>query len=186
MKKALQITHLRALESISKRPVVRGLFGAPREARRRRPGDERTELVVGDLGGPAGRLLDLFTGSRRGASRRRLESFGARLRQRSRHERERRRTRQPGADLAGAVAELEAPDRVARVDDQRAVALEASRPGIARDLLADCRRPRGDDLAHAGVRPEPAELALHVAAQLLEVTPFDRAPPRARPRAAGR
>src|SRR5438067_2066761 len=66
MKKALQITHLRALESISKRPVVRGLFGAPREARRGRPGDERTELVVVDLGGPAGRLLDLLEGRRRG------------------------------------------------------------------------------------------------------------------------
>src|SRR5437016_1432370 len=46
MKKALQIPHLRAVESISKRPVVRGLFGTSCEACRGRPGDEGAELLA--------------------------------------------------------------------------------------------------------------------------------------------
>src|SRR5437588_12724463 len=106
MKKALQIQHLRAPRTIPKRSVVRGLFGAPREACRGRPRDERAQLLVVDLGGPTSRSCDLFKGSRRRPPRGRLWWFRARFRQRPRDEFQRRSAWQPRADLAGAMTEF--------------------------------------------------------------------------------
>src|SRR5437868_6139693 len=128
MKKALQIPHLRARNTVSDRTVV----PTPCERGRGSPRDRLPELLVLDGRGPFGGLPALLQGSR-GRLRNRLLGR-PRLGQRTRQELERRAARQAGRDLGRAVPELEGPDRVLRVDDERAVALEAGRPGVAGDL----------------------------------------------------
>src|SRR4051812_9847364 len=109
MKKALQIPHLRARNTVSEAVVGRG----PCEGRRGGLRDGLPELLVLDRGGPFLGLTTLLQGSCGGC---RNAFLGGRLGQRAGEELERRRARQTGCDLRRAVAELEGPDRVLRVD----------------------------------------------------------------------
>src|SRR5579862_7437820 len=132
MKKALQIPHLRALGSVSERAVVR----CPSEAVFDGFRNDSAELLVLDSGGDLSRLRTLLVGGDRRGGRRWLHVFDRGLRQRSRHELQPLHV-QAFSDLAGALRQLEGPDRVARVDDENTVALEARGPRAARDLRAD-------------------------------------------------
>src|SRR5579862_2447391 len=177
IKKALQIPHLRALRSVSERAVARG----PREACASGSRHELAQLGVLDLGGPAGGVRRLFQGSRRRRRDRGLGDARAAIRQRPREELQLRLVRQARADLVRTVRQLEGPDGVAGMHDERAVALEAGRPRVARDLFADRGRPRVGGGSDLRVRAEAAQFAPHLVTERI-----DRAPPPPSPRAADR
>src|SRR2546430_15973433 len=82
----------------------------------------------------------------------------------------------PRGNFFGAARQLEGPDRVDRIDVQRAVAGNARRPRIPGDRLADRSRPRLDELADAAFRPEAAELALDLVAEVLHRTTAPASP----------
>ena len=84
--------------------------------------------------------------------------------------------------LGRALAELERPDRVGGVHLHGAVARDARRPCVARDRSADDLRPALDELGHAGLRAEAAQLGADLATERIH------APPRrvARARSAAR
>src|SRR5262249_37778045 len=66
---------------------------------------------------------------------------------------------EPLVDLVGPLRELEGPDRVACVDNERAVPHEPRRPRVRRDPRADGAGPAPGAGAQAGRRSEAAELA---------------------------
>src|SRR3954453_11209569 len=107
MKKALQITVLRAQPSVSERAAAR----RPGKAERGGAGDADAQLLVVHGSGYGGRTFDVHG--------RRLDHGGGapllglrcRLWQRTRGEADPRDT-EPRRDLGGAVRELERPDRV--------------------------------------------------------------------------
>ena len=140
--KALQIPALRAVVSVSESC---GRIG-PREARRGRSRDQIPELFVARFPRPARRRRPASSAGRygnvrRGPLRARPSAVQATV---------------PGAkrSFGGAssprrsrivrreLLELEGPRRRARVHVQRAVARDARRPRVPRDLLADRGRPR--------------------------------------------
>src|SRR5581483_534631 len=158
MKKALQIADLRAKCSVSDGAVGRG-------SNKRRFYDFRDRFAQLSISDPGGHLLGLanLLGRSLGRSRRlRLRDL---VGQRPGDEAESRPARQPRRDLARAVGELEAPDRVAHMDDERPVGLETGRPGIARDLRADRREPAVRRVrSGAALGAEPPQLLADLAA----------------------
>src|SRR5438067_7870978 len=168
MKKALQIPHLRAPGSVSERAVVRevreGLFDRPR--------NDFAQVLVLDSGSESSGLFHLFPGGWRRALWGRLCGFHLRLRKRPGDELQRGHPFQTLLNLACTLRQFERPDRISRVDDQRAVAREARGPRTAGDLGAHCGRPGGDGLADRALRAEAAELALDLVTER-----FQRAPP---------
>src|ERR1700751_2109621 len=168
MKKALQIPPLRALRSVSERTVVRGVH----EGFLDRFCNDFAEVGIADLRRPRGRLLDLLR-SGWGPLRWNVDRS---LRQRARNELDRRHVLQALLDLPRTLRQFERPHRVARVHDERPIALEACRPRAARDLGADGGRPRVHHVADRALRPETAELPADVVTER-----FQRAPPRAGP-----
>src|SRR5687767_73977 len=174
IKKALQMSILRAESSVSETAVGAGLLGGSRKARRGRSRDEFAELLVLDPGRDRGGLrtvlgADLWAG-RCTLLRRTL----LRLRDRSGSEAQRLGSRlaQLGAELledrGDEPAELEGPGRRRRVHVQRSVPGEARGPRVPCDRLTDSGRPGPHDphdvpvLRVAGHRPEAAELASHL------------------------
>src|SRR5260221_6386083 len=159
--------HLRAALSVSESAVARAFCGGSRETRTGRSGDEVAELHVVDRGCLFGCCARLLQGSLRHAFDRSVDRFWCRFRQRSGYELQRRGAREPLRDLRRLVCELEAPYGVTRVHDQRAIALEAGRPCVPSDLVADRGRPRRDRVADPALRTEACELALQLGAERL-------------------
>src|SRR5579884_1570933 len=151
MKKALQIPHLRARGSVSDGAVGRG----PDERRFYDFRDRFAQLWIIDRGGQLRGLARLL---RRRLEPRRREGLRRRLGQWPRGEAEPRTTRQPTRDLGRPLRQLEAPDRVADMHDERSVGLRPRRPRVSRDLLAHGLGPSGDDVAGPAVRPHAAQL----------------------------
>src|SRR5581483_491285 len=133
MKKGLQIPHLRPSNTVSDGSAT----PPPGKTGRGRLRHCVPELRILDRGGPFRGGGALLQGSRRGRLGSRLGGLGTGLRKRPRHERERRASWEPRGDLARPARQLESPDRVAGVDNEGAVALEARGPRVPRDLVPD-------------------------------------------------
>src|SRR4051794_27690165 len=151
MKKALQIRHLRAELSVSdgavaRRPCERRFYGFR---------DGFAQLWIHDPRGQLSRLSRLL---RRRLHRCRRSRSGDRLRQRSGREAKPRAARQPVRDLARPLGQLEPPDRIAYVDNERPVGLRSRRPGVARDLLADGGGPLRDRVSGPAIGTDAAQL----------------------------
>src|SRR5689334_3962585 len=131
MKKALQKPHFAGAISLSETAVGSG----PGETRAGSAGDELAELLVLDAGGPLRGGPGLLQGSRSNGRSGRLRCLRGRLGQRAGDELQALRDElaEPAGDLGGTLAELERPDRVCRVDDERPVAREARRPRVPCD-----------------------------------------------------
>src|SRR5579862_8860392 len=156
MKKALQIGDLRAKGSVSDRAVVRG----PSE---RGFYDFRNRFTQFWIDNPGGHRLRLPFLLRRRLRGRRLHLRGRLVGEGAGHETEARRARQASRDLGRTLGQLEAPDGVAHVDNERSVGLRAGRPGVARDLLAYGRSPRVGRLGTwTALAAEPAELLANI------------------------
>src|SRR6266516_7416817 len=160
MKKALQIAHLRARGSVSDRAVVRGLC----ERRFYRFRDRFAEVRILDLRGERSRLPRLLRGR---LDRRRRHLLRRRIGQRARDETESRAAGEPGRDLAGALGQLEAPDRVADMHYEGAVRLRPRRPGVARDLVTDGGRPGRHRVSRAAVGSDATQLRADLLAERL-------------------
>src|SRR6201987_1908551 len=158
MKKALQIPHLRAEVSVSDGAGGRG------------PGESHfygfrnifPQLRVLDPRGDGCRFAGLLRSRLEKRGRSRLRTC---IRQRAGHEAKPRAAGQTARDLACTLGELEAPDGVADMDDERPVGLRPCRPGITRDLLAHGRGPSGHDVTGAAVGPDAAQLRANFLAE---------------------
>ena len=172
MKKALQITHLRAPEVYQNgRSCAAPERGSRRPARR-----VRGALRPRSRPPIRARLRDLLRASARGDAPAAVAGAGSSAGSGSGpgHEPQRRAASQALSDLGCALVELERPDRVARVHEERAVALRSApatrcgrspRPtaaGQRLDQLADLGLRRRSGRARGGPRRRAApSLSLH-------------------------
>src|SRR5437588_5510424 len=130
MKKALQTLRLRAPTSLPDRTAG----GRSGEARGNGSRDRLAQLrVLDSLGDRRGLEPILLRGLERARSRLRSR-LRRRLRYRTGDETDPFDAR-ARSDLLGAVLELEGPDRVRRVDEERPVPTDPRRPRVPRDRL---------------------------------------------------
>src|SRR5215471_17033935 len=161
MKKALQIQHLRAEGSVSDGAAVRGAS----ESRFYGFGDGFAQLRVLDASGHRRRLPSLLRCRLDRRRRRRLRSgFGKRAGQ----ETEARAAREPARDLSGSLRQLEAPDRIPDVHDERPVRLRPGRPGVVSDLPTDDLGPCSDDGPCPAVGTDTAKLRAYLLAERVD------------------
>src|SRR5437764_5856798 len=158
IEKALQTGRLRALGSLPEAAVGIRVYEAPRSGF----GDDFAKTLVIDLRCESGGVLTRF-----GAGRNRSSPNALRLQKRGigqRPDREAESRRRELAELLPnarfELTELEGPRGRARVHVQRAVAGDACRPRVSRDLRPDRSRPCLDERRHTGRGPEPRQLAL--------------------------
>src|SRR5207248_8623069 len=128
MKKALQIRHLRAEVSVSDGAVVR-------RASKGRFYRFRDRFAQGGIRNVLGEQRRLSLLLRRSLGAQWWRRGGGRRRQRPRHEAQPWPAWQTDRDLGRPLGQLEAPDRVADVHDERPVGLRPRRPGVAPNPL---------------------------------------------------